>query len=60
MDLEIAKPFTLRCGLTLPNRLIKAAMTEQMADRNYLPGENFHAVYKKWSEGGWGMVITGT
>ncbi|KAL1958178.1 hypothetical protein VTO42DRAFT_5033 [Malbranchea cinnamomea] len=59
MDLEIAKPFTLRCGLRLPNRLIKAAMTEQMTDSRYLPGEVFHRVYREWARGGWGMLITG-
>ena len=27
-DVALNTPLTLRCGLTLPNRLVKAAMTE--------------------------------
>lgn len=27
-DVSLNTPLTLRCGLTLPNRLVKAAMTE--------------------------------
>ncbi|OIW23843.1 NADPH dehydrogenase [Coniochaeta ligniaria NRRL 30616] len=58
-DLKLAKPITLPCGLTLPNRLVKAAMTEQMADKDKLPDETFNKVYSAWAEGGWGMVLTG-
>ncbi|KAB5549556.1 NADPH dehydrogenase [Coniochaeta sp. 2T2.1] len=58
-DLKLAQPITLPCGLTLPNRLVKAAMTEQMADKNFLPDESFNAVYRSWAQGGWGMVLTG-
>ena len=29
---DIATPLTLPCGRTLPNRLMKAAMTEGLAD----------------------------
>jgi hypothetical protein len=59
-DLQIAQPLTLKCGLTLPNRLVKAAMAEQLAGANQLPDERMQAVYKQWSAGGWGMIITGT
>lgn len=58
-DLKLAQPITLPCGLTLPNRLVKAAMTEQMADKDYLPSADMHRVYAAWGEGGWGMVLTG-
>jgi 2,4-dienoyl-CoA reductase-like NADH-dependent reductase (Old Yellow Enzyme family) len=59
-DLRIAQPFTLKCGLTLPNRLIKAAMAEQMADKERLPGPQFLSSYGEWADGGYGMVLTGT
>jgi hypothetical protein len=59
-DLQIAQPLTLKCGLTLPNRLVKAAMAEQMAGTNQLPDERLQAIYKHWSTGGWGLIITGT
>lgn len=55
-----AQPLTLPCGLTLSNRLVKAAMAENMAERNGLPNDDFHLPYGAWAEGGWGLVITGT
>ncbi|KAI0543235.1 NADH:flavin oxidoreductase/NADH oxidase [Xylaria digitata] len=42
----LSQPLTLKCGLTLPNRLVKAAMAECMADGYGIPS-------------GWGMLITG-
>ncbi|RBQ84768.1 hypothetical protein VDGD_04810 [Verticillium dahliae] len=60
MDLQISKPLTLKCGLTLPNRLVKAAMTEQLADtKSHLPTPSFLRPYKAWAAGGWGLVLTG-
>ncbi|OJD29491.1 nadh:flavin oxidoreductase nadh oxidase [Diplodia corticola] len=61
MDLAISKPLTLPCGLVLPNRLVKAAMAEQMtsASKHHLPDEAFDAVYQTWAKGGWGMILTG-
>ncbi|KAH6626728.1 NADPH dehydrogenase [Chaetomium sp. MPI-SDFR-AT-0129] len=58
-DLQIAQPLTLKCGLTLPNRLVKAAMAEQLAGSGQLPDERLRAIYKHWAQGGWGMIITG-
>lgn len=55
----IRKPLTLKCGLTLSNRLVKAAMAEQMADCNGLPHERFYHAYSQWADGGWGMILTG-
>jgi len=60
VDLEIGKPITLQCGLTLPNRLVKAALTEEMGRGNLLPDERIFALYRRWAESGWGMVLTGT
>jgi 2,4-dienoyl-CoA reductase-like NADH-dependent reductase (Old Yellow Enzyme family) len=58
--LRISEPITLKCGLTLPNRLVKAAMTEQVVDKNDgLPNEMLNRVYSAWALGGWGMVLTG-
>ncbi|KAK2009110.1 NADH:flavin oxidoreductase/NADH oxidase [Colletotrichum eremochloae] len=56
---KVAKPLTLRCGLTLPNRLTKAAMAENWADSDGLPTEAFHGPYGEWADGGWGLVMTG-
>lgn len=60
MDLNLAKPITLRCGLTLPNRVWKAAMTEDFADKERLPGSDAClATYRVWANGGWGLIMTG-
>ncbi|KAK1999480.1 NADH:flavin oxidoreductase/NADH oxidase [Colletotrichum falcatum] len=55
----VAKPLTLKCGLTLPNRLAKAAMAENWADSDGLPTKALHGPYGEWADGGWGLVMTG-
>lgn len=56
---RIEEPITLKCGLTLPNRLVKTAMAESIAPSSMLPNEKFHTVYRHWAKGGWGTVLTG-
>ncbi|KAK4467177.1 NADPH dehydrogenase [Cladorrhinum samala] len=59
-DLQIAQPLTLKCGLTLPNRLVKAAMAEWLSEKSTsLPSEKLNSLSKHWADGGWGMQITG-
>ena len=58
-NLEIASPLTLPCGLVIPNRLAKAAMTEQWTDKNKLPHAKLIEAYGAWADGDWGMVLTG-
>ncbi len=56
----LAKPLTLPCGQTVPNRLCKAAMTEQMADpRTNAPNERHLRLYERWGQGGAGILLTG-
>ena len=58
--LSLNQPFTMRSGLTIPNRMVKAAMAERLADEDDLPGSaTFLSLYNQWAEGGWGLVITG-
>lgn len=52
-------PFTLPCGATLPNRLAKAAMEENMSDEGQIPGPDMLRLYQRWAEGGTGLLITG-
>ncbi len=59
MNLDIAKPITLPCGLTLPNRLVKAAMAESWCDQDKMPHTDLIKAYGLWAEGEWGMIITG-
>lgn len=53
------QPFTLPCGVTLPNRLAKAAMTEGLADTEHLATPRLAHLYRRWSEGGVGLSLTG-
>jgi 2,4-dienoyl-CoA reductase-like NADH-dependent reductase (Old Yellow Enzyme family) len=59
MTPSIDSPITLPNGSRLPNRLAKAAMEENMAEPGQLPGDSIHRLYRAWSEGGAGLIITG-
>ena len=58
-DDPLALPLTLPCGVTLPNRIAKAAMTEGLADPLDQPTERHERLYARWAEGGVGLSITG-
>jgi 2,4-dienoyl-CoA reductase-like NADH-dependent reductase (Old Yellow Enzyme family) len=49
----------LPCGATLPNRLCKAAMTEGLADPLLRATPRLENLYRQWSEGGAGLLLTG-
>ncbi|MEO1367152.1 MAG: NADH:flavin oxidoreductase, partial [Acidobacteriota bacterium] len=55
----LAAPLELPCGVVLPNRLSKSAMTEGLADVSGAPNERHGVLYRRWSEGGAGLLITG-
>ncbi len=53
------QPITLPCGVTLPNRLCKGAMTEGLADSWNRATERHVRLYRRWAAGGSGMLLTG-
>jgi 2,4-dienoyl-CoA reductase-like NADH-dependent reductase (Old Yellow Enzyme family) len=55
----LAQPLKLPCGATLPNRLCKAAMTEGLADPQLRATDRLANLYRRWSEGGAGLLLTG-
>ncbi|GAA5935721.1 hypothetical protein JCM10213_003671 [Rhodosporidiobolus nylandii] len=55
----LSAPITLPCGLTIRNRLVKAAMEELFFPRPNGPGELDEALHEVWGQGGWGMIISG-
>lgn len=57
--MKIAKTLELPCGVVLPNRLGKSAMSENMALPGHHPGEEFRTLYERWGKGGTGLCITG-
>lgn len=52
-------PLTLPCGATIPNRLGKAAMEENMSEPGQVPGDTLIGLYQRWAQGGTGLIITG-
>ncbi|WP_300393537.1 NADH:flavin oxidoreductase/NADH oxidase family protein [Henriciella sp.] len=54
----LEQPLDLPCGAQLPNRLCKAAMTEQIAIGNRAH-EGHVRLYRAWGESGCGMLLTG-
>lgn len=55
----IFTPLSLPNGALIPNRLAKAAMEENMAEAGQLPGAAIHRLYRRWAQGGAGLLITG-
>jgi 2,4-dienoyl-CoA reductase-like NADH-dependent reductase (Old Yellow Enzyme family) len=55
----LSEPLTLPCGVTLPNRLVKAAMTEMIADNHARATEDHVTLYRRWAKNGPGMMLTG-
>ena len=57
--MTIGSNFKLPCGVTLKNRLCKAAMTEGIADSNNFATQRHINLYKKWASGGAGILLSG-
>jgi 2,4-dienoyl-CoA reductase-like NADH-dependent reductase (Old Yellow Enzyme family) len=55
----IATPLRLPCGVLLPNRLCKSAMTEGVGDDWHRATPRHATLYRRWREGGVGLSITG-
>lgn len=57
----IAQPITMPVSKAVaPNRIVKAPTTEHMADPNTnYPNRQLNNLYKLWSDGGAGIIITG-
>ena len=55
----LSSPLTLPCGVTLPNRICKAAMTEGLATPQGLPSPQLNRLYGLWSDGGAGILLSG-
>jgi len=61
----VSQPITLSNGVIVPNRFLKSAMTERLAswgtelnDRG-VPSEEYEQLYRKWGEGGTGIIVFG-
>ncbi len=59
MSLDLFAPLDLPNGESIPNRIAKAAMEENMAVEGQLPGRALWNLYSAWAKGGAGLIITG-
>ncbi|WP_043311359.1 NADH:flavin oxidoreductase/NADH oxidase family protein [Pseudomonas sp. ML96] len=53
------QPLQLPNGASIPNRIAKAAMEENMADCQQAPSADLLRLYRAWAEGGSGLLLTG-
>lgn len=59
MTVTIQQSLKLPCGAVLKNRIVKAAMTEGLADPyNRVTPELIH-LYRRWARNGFGLLVTG-
>ncbi|MBL1078446.1 nitroreductase family deazaflavin-dependent oxidoreductase [Nocardia sp. 2] len=52
-------PLPLASGQVLPNRIMKSALSEGLATDANAPDERLVRLYSRWSEGGYGLIVTG-
>lgn len=56
---SLGRKLPLPCGVVLPNRLAKAAMTEGLADSMNRVTDRHLTLYRRWARGGSGLMLTG-
>lgn len=56
---NLQQSLTLPCGQVIPNRIIKGAMTEGIADKYDNATEQHQTLYRTWSKGETGVLISG-
>ena len=55
----LTDPLELPCGVRLPNRIAKAALSEALGDADNSPDERIVTLYRRWAQGGYGLLVTG-
>ena len=55
----LSAPLTLPSGQVLPNRIMKAALSEGLGDADAGPDARLERLYSRWAAGSYGLVITG-
>jgi 2,4-dienoyl-CoA reductase-like NADH-dependent reductase (Old Yellow Enzyme family) len=55
----LRSPLRLRSGLVLENRVVKASMSEGLADGAGTPDARLERLYGRWAQGGVGLQLTG-
>ena len=55
----LADPLPLPNGQTVPNRILKSAMSETLGTGEGAPTEALVVLYERWARGGIGLCVTG-
>ena len=58
-EINIESTMKLPCGVTVKNRICKAAMTEGLADEQNRATQKHVTLYERWALGGAGILLTG-
>ncbi|WP_232677798.1 NADH:flavin oxidoreductase/NADH oxidase family protein [Nocardioides sp. R-C-SC26] len=59
MTTHLSRPLTLPSGQAIPNRFMKSALSESLGDRDCGPTAKLERLYRRWADGGFGLVVTG-
>ncbi|MGC0155566.1 NADH:flavin oxidoreductase/NADH oxidase family protein [Chromobacterium vaccinii] len=57
--MKVFDTLALPNGSSIPNRIAKAAMEENMADAEHAPAQALLRLYQAWADGGAGLLISG-
>ena len=57
--MKLFEAITLPNGVSIPNRIAKAAMEENMADERMGPSKALMQLYQAWADGRAGLLISG-
>ena len=55
----LQQSFKLPCGVRIPNRIVKSAMSENDADKGGRPSERIIKLYETWGKSGAGILVSG-
>src|SRR5690349_861300 len=56
---SLTDPLDLPSGVRLSNRIAKAAMSEALGDADNSPDDRIVTLYRRWAQGGYGLLVTG-
>ena len=57
--ISLDQPFTLNNGMVIKNRIVKAALSEVIADPQGNPDQRLINLYQRWGDGDIGLMISG-
>ena len=59
IESALNQAYKLPCGVIIPNRIAKSALSEGIAEPNGRPASSLFNLYERWGKGGAGILFTG-